>query len=230
MVGTHPLRDEVKEFGFAIIPDVISREEVTAILTALEREIRSHRAGFRNMLACDAVRRFVSDSRLLGIAKAVLGDRAFPFRATLFEKSQNANWIVTWHQDKALPMKRRQEKTGWGPWSQKAGVIYALAPASAMDQILALRVHFDESSHDNGPLRVLAKTHEMGVLAGDTIDALAAKKSPQECLIGIGGVIAMRPLLIHASSKSRVTALRRVLHVEYAANEILDGDMELASA
>ena len=38
---------------------------------------------------------------------------------------------------------------------------------------------------------------------------------PYECLCPPGGVIAMRPLLVHASSKSVTTASRRVLHIEY---------------
>ena len=30
---------------------------------------------------------------------------AQPFRATLFDKSASANWLVVWHQDTALPMR-----------------------------------------------------------------------------------------------------------------------------
>ncbi len=37
-----------------------------------------------------------------------------------------------------------------------------------------------------------------------------------ECTVARGGVLAMRPLLIHASSKARVEDPRRVLHIEYS--------------
>jgi hypothetical protein len=51
-----------------------------------------------------------------------------------------------------------------------------------------------------------------------------------ECLSPAGGVLAMRPLLVHASSKSRDARPRRVLHIEYAAKGDLATDIELAVA
>ena len=92
---------------------------------------------------------------LLEIAQEILGHGAFPYRATLFDKSATANWLVVWHQDTALPLRERREVPGWGPWSVKEGVHYAHAPASALEQVLALRVHLDDSTSKNGPLRVL---------------------------------------------------------------------------
>jgi hypothetical protein len=40
----------------------------------------------------------------------------------------------------------------------------------------------------------------------------------------------MRPLLVHASSKSATEAPRRVLHVEYAATLVMECGLELALA
>jgi len=48
-----------------------------------------------------AVAAMARGSRLLGIAQQILGGVAFPFRATLFDKSPTANWLVVWHQDTA---------------------------------------------------------------------------------------------------------------------------------
>jgi hypothetical protein len=42
--------------------------------------------------------------------------------------------------------------------------------------------------------------------------------------------MAMRPLLIHSSSKARTAAPRRVLHIEYADSLQLDSDVRLAIA
>ena len=99
----------------------------------------------------------------------------------------------------------------------KAGVRYAHAPAVALEQVLALRLHLDDSTRENGPLRVLPGTHVRGVLSDDEIERLAAKVSPVDCVVGAGGVMAMRPLIVHASSKSVVETPRRVLHIEYAS-------------
>lgn len=38
----------------------------------------------------------------------------------------------------------------------------------------------------------------------------------------------MKPLILHASSKSRSEASRRVLHIEYAASGTVDSSLELA--
>jgi hypothetical protein len=143
---------------------------------------------------------------------------AIPFRATLFEKTLAANWLVVWHQDTALPLRERQELQGWGPWSIKEGINYAHAPSTILSQVLALRIHFDDSTSVNGPLRVLPGTHEMGVLSGDQIHDLSKRVMPVDCVVPKGGVVAMRPLVVHASSKSQVEKPRRVLHIEYAAS------------
>ncbi len=110
------------------------------------------------------------------------------------------------------------------------GVIYAHAPASALSQILALRLHLDDSMADNGPLRVLPETHTLGVLTDDAIHELSTRMTTIDCLVPRGGVLAMRPLIVHGSSKSQGQNPRRVLHIEYAASEITEDGLRLAIA
>jgi len=110
----------------------------------------------------------------------------------------------------------------------KDGVIYAHAPATALSRVLALRVHLDDSLAENGPLRVLPGTHTRGVLGDEEIHECAERISPVECLVGKGGVVAMRPLIIHASSKSRSDVPRRVLHIEYAESREIAAGFVLA--
>jgi hypothetical protein len=45
------------------------------------------------------VAKLARDHRLTDVARAALGADPVAFRATLFEKSQQANWLVVWHQD-----------------------------------------------------------------------------------------------------------------------------------
>jgi hypothetical protein len=120
--------------------------------------------------------------------------------------------------------------SGWGPWSVKEGIIYAHAPAAALEQVLALRVQLDDSTDTNGPLRVLPGTHTMGLLTDEAIGQLARDISPVDCLAAAGGVVAMRPLIVHASSKSLIETPRRVLHVEYTARMAIADSLELAVA
>jgi ectoine hydroxylase-related dioxygenase (phytanoyl-CoA dioxygenase family) len=221
----------IQEQGFAIIPSVLGRTDVDALVAELRRaELPRSRAGIRHALKLPAVARIASCAPLLGIAQEALGSEAFPFRATLFDKSPTANWLVVWHQDTALPLRERRETPGWGPWSIKDGVSYAHAPASALSQVLALRVHFDDSTSVNGPLRVLPRTHTLGVLTDESLHELSTQIAAVECLTSAGGVLAMRPLIVHASSKSQAEIPRRVLHIEYARTPLIADELELAIA
>lgn len=224
------MRDAIGTKGFAIISAVLNSEEVSQLADHLDRApLTRSRAGARHLMSDAAIARLVNHPALLQIAGEVLGHQAFPFRATYFDKSAMANWLVSWHQDRALPLRcRLQDVPGWGPWSVKSGVIYAIAPTRALKQVLALRIHLDDSTSLNGPLRVLPGTHVLGVLSNDVAHELAMKVSPEECLVPQGGVLAMRPLLIHSSSKCGLEVRRRVLHVEYAASNFLGDGMELA--
>jgi ectoine hydroxylase-related dioxygenase (phytanoyl-CoA dioxygenase family) len=231
--------------GFVVFPGLVEPGEIEDLPNNLAHlEHKRARAGIRHLLHDPTVAALAADPRLLGIAQAVLGDKAFPFCATLFDKSPDSNWLITWHQDTALPLTEKRDAPGWGPWSVKEGVTYAHAPATALSQVLALRLHLDDCAGDNGPLRVLPGTHSMGVLSDDQILNLAAGHSSDsahspashsahslvECLVPQGGVLAMRPLIIHASSKSQSQRPRRVLHIEYAARVEISEGMRLATA
>ena len=181
------------------------------------------------MLAVPAVRQLAEDRRLLDLAEQFVGRSPIAFRATLFDKSPAANWLVAWHQDTALPLRKRVDDPAWGPWSTKAGVIYAHAPAWALETVVALRVSLDDSTERNGPLRVLPGSHRRGVLGDREIARLADEIQGVECVAASGGVVVMRPLTGHASSKSADDYPRRVLHIEYAASAHLARDIELAA-
>jgi ectoine hydroxylase-related dioxygenase (phytanoyl-CoA dioxygenase family) len=146
------------------------------------------------------------------------------------EKLADSNWFVAWHQDTALPLRDRRDVAGWGRWSVKDGVHYAHAPAQALEKVLALRLHLDDSTLNNGPLRVLPGTHTQGVLTDEEIHAAAEGAKSVDCLMQLGGIVAMRPLVIHASSKSRNDNPRRVLHIEYAEAAAIAETLELAIA
>src|SRR2546421_5506071 len=151
--------------GFRIIEGVFPQEECEQLLAELQQPgISRSRAGARHLMGQAAVARGAGDERMLAIAREALGSTAIPYRATLFEKSGDSNWLVVWHQDTAIPLCERFDAPGWGPWSTKAGVVYAHAPTWALKRIVALRLHLDPSRADNGPLRVIPGSHRLGVL------------------------------------------------------------------
>jgi hypothetical protein len=190
-------------------------------------ELPRSRAGMRHALRNAGVAALARDSRLLAMAQEVLGRTALPFRATLFDKSPTSNWLVAWHQDTALPLRERREVPGWGPWSIKDGVNYAHAPAGALEQVLARRLHLDDSFAENGPLRVLPGTHSLGVLSDEALHDLSTNSVAIDCIVPRGGILALRPLVVHSSSKSPSNVPRRVLHLEYATSLVFQDGLRL---
>ncbi|MGH7936586.1 MAG: phytanoyl-CoA dioxygenase family protein [Chthoniobacterales bacterium] len=223
--------EHIASDGFALVSGILSENEIVSLASDLERTVLPRsRAGIRHAMRDASVAAVAHDARLLNLAKQILGAGAVPFRATLFDKSPTANWLVVWHQDTALPLQERRDVPGWGPWSIKDGVNYAHAPASVLEQVLALRFHLDDSTTENGPLRVLPGTQNLGVLTDEQLHDLSTKVGAIDCLVPRGGVIAMRPLIVHASSKSRSAMPRRVVHIEYAASASIAEGLQLAVA
>jgi ectoine hydroxylase-related dioxygenase (phytanoyl-CoA dioxygenase family) len=221
----------IEEHGYAVLPGIFPSSEISAITAELSRsQLQRSRAGARHILTVPVVSSVAHDLRLLTIAHGVLGETAVPFRATLFDKSPSSNWLVAWHQDTALPLAEKIAAPGWGPWSVKSGIIYAHAPKDALDTVLALRLHLDDSTIANGPLRVIPGTHRYGVLTDGEIQQRAFNSQDVACTVRTGGVVAMRPLVIHASSKSANELPRRVLHIEFASRLALADGLQLVVA
>lgn len=219
----------LEEQGFANVPAVLSTRELIPILVSLaDLEPPRGRAGIRHVLGHPTVKVVAHNPRLLEMAQAVLGSGALPFRAALFDKAPDANSLTNWHQDTALPLREMLDVPGWGPWSEKQGVIYAHAPAAALEQVVALRLHLDDCTEETGLLRVIPGTHGIGVLSDAEIERHATYQQPVECPAARGAVVAMRPLVIHATSRSRSQTPRRILHIEYAATAEFAGGLRLA--
>jgi hypothetical protein len=69
-----------------------------------------------------------------------------------------------------------------------------------------------------------------GVLSDEQIQDASQRIEPATCTVERGGVIMMRPLLLHASSKVKASASRRVLHFEYAAVATFEEGLRLRVA
>jgi len=229
--GQQDWQEAIEEHGFAVVPQVLSTRELIPILVSLaDLEPPRGKAGIRHVVNHPTVKVVAQNPRLLEMAQAVLGSGAFPFRATLFDKTPEGNRLLSWHQDTALPVQDRTETPGWSTWQEKEGVLYAKAPASALEQVLALRLHLDDCTEQNGPLRVIPGTHGLGILSEAEIERHATYDNPVDCVAARGSVVAMRPLVIHASSRSRSQAPVRVLHIEYAAAKEFASGLRLAIA
>ena len=163
----------------------------------------------------------VSARRALGgLADALLQTPAHAVRAILFDKTPQSNWAVPWHQDLSVPVRERHDVEGFGGWSVKEGVWHAQPPAAVLEGMLTLRLHLDDCDDDNAPLQLLPGSHLHGRLDEVRHAALLREHKMTVCTAKAGDVLAMRPLLLHASAKATHPARRRVLHVEYAGGAL----------
>jgi hypothetical protein len=215
--------------GFLIRQNIFTHDECDLISAHLSNQNnRKNRAGIRNLMSVSLIRKLANDKRLGTILEECTGNVLTPFKATLFEKTGKSNWLVAFHQDTALPVEEFIDGNGWGPMSLKEGVNFAHAPTRALAKIIALRIHLDASENTNGPLRIIPGSHKKRLEDAELRSWLV--KDPFTCTVKKGGVIAMSPLILHASSKSIDDKPRRVLHIEYAESMEIDKGVRLATA
>ena len=198
--------------GFAVVPDLLTTAEVESVRNHV-RDIES--VGTRCLLnhrwccewASKLRRRLAS---LVPHAVPAMESLA-AVQCTYFNKAKRSNWFVGYHQDRSVPVDQATPATRPG-WSQKEGLTFIQPAFDVMAGMLAVRLHLDDSGEDNGPLCVLPGTHVDGILSSSAIREYHQRVSPQTLLCPAGGVVLMRPMLLHASPKSRVNSDRRVLH------------------
>jgi ectoine hydroxylase-related dioxygenase (phytanoyl-CoA dioxygenase family) len=208
-----------------VADDVVQRLRLAVAAIPNREEVRRRRSvyGVRNLLEiCPDVRVLATESLIRQFVTPVLGDQAFAVRAIFFDKVAEANWSLFWHQDNVIAVRERLEVPGFVGWSQKAGVWQVQPPVEVLAQMIAIRVHLDDCGANNGPLRVLPGSHRFGWL-DDELDAWKARVPEVVCAVKCGGIVAVCPLILHASAPSETVGHRRVIHLEYAAAELPDG-------
>lgn len=232
MPDTAAYAEQIEREGYAIVERAVSEqvvEELAAAIAALPQSDAVRRKtsvfGVRNLLeTCEAVGQLAQSHEIRELVEPILGPGAFAVRALFFDKPPDANWNVAWHQDRAIAVRSRLETPGFTAWSEKAGMLLVRPPSDVLQRMLTIRVHLDDCGQDNGPLRVLAGSHQEAW----PVEAVAdCKKQFSEavCVVPRGGAVAMRPLLMHASSPAESPTHRRVVHLEFAAGE-LPGQLE----
>lgn len=193
-------------------------EELREVLTPL---LKNARAGVRNLLRrSSAVAELAKSDRILTLLSELAGAAPFPVRGILFDKTPEANWRVSWHQDLTIALSARAELAGFGPWSVKEGVVHAQAPVSLLERMLIVRIHLDDADKANAALQVIPASHRSGKLDDAAIDRIVATDTIRLCETQAGDILVMRPLLLHASSPAIIAKHRRVIHLEYATDDL----------
>lgn len=197
--------------GFAVIPQVLSVQECDDI-AALASSLADDTAGTRCLLPqawCGALARRLREHPSVA---AIVPATHVAVQCTYFEKSVGRNWLVPIHQDLSIPVAARVDHPDLRGWSDKEGSLFVQPPADLLAQLVALRVHLDPCGEEDGPLQFVPGSHRGGRLTPDEAQARRQAGPLVGCAMERGGVLAMRPLALHASSKASGGSRRRVLH------------------
>ncbi len=225
------LATAIETSGYAVRSGIFSEGEAAGLCKTLTDWSASHSnaeahatGGIRISLRdCPAALEAARAPTLLSNVRSVLGEGASPVRAILFDKTPDANWKVAWHQDLTIAVEQRHETEGYSSWSEKDGISHVQPPPELLNRMLTARIHLDACGMENGPLRVIPGSHRNGRLSAAQIQAHRQETPETFCIAGIGDVLFMRPLILHASSAATHPAHRRVLHIEYAAESLPGG-------
>ena len=197
--------------GFAVVPEVLAESECQAALDAVleQGRVESPSRAWLSHAWCQQLALSLKQHAALA---GIVAPTAVAVQCTLFEKSPDNNWLVSLHQDLSIPVRERVAGSELTGWSTKDGVLFVQPPVSVLESLVALRVHLDDCGSDSGALRLVPGSHRFGRLDVRRAAALRDEHGEVTAVVGRGGVLAMRPLLLHASSKAVVPSFRRVLH------------------
>jgi ectoine hydroxylase-related dioxygenase (phytanoyl-CoA dioxygenase family) len=216
--------------GFQIIANLIPVFEcdllamkLSALFESEQSSAKNKIGGVRNLLRNPSVVAIVSSPKLVSLLKGLAGEKIFPVRAIFFDKTTESNWRVPWHQDLAIAVTERIETNSFSGWSIKGGILHVQPPREILESMVTIRLHLDDCHADNGALKVIPSSHLQGKLSATQIAEWTSKEKAVTCEISRGGVLLMRPLLLHSSSPAKNPAHRRVLHIEYATAELPNG-------
>jgi hypothetical protein len=225
---------QVEQNGFVVLPGVFTAAQVDALLESLTPALQAPPNGHgtmrsetgsiyaaRNLLTLwPPVAQVWRQPPLLEALAAVLGPGYGLVRVLYFDKPPERSWALPWHKDLTIAVRRHLLSAHFSKPTRKAGVPHVEAPTELLEAMLTARIHLDEVTEENGPLKVLPGSHRTGKAM------VVGEAQPRAILAGRGDVLLMRPLLAHNSGNSHPETKRhrRILHLEFAGRrELSDG-------
>ncbi|MTB52686.1 phytanoyl-CoA dioxygenase family protein [Lewinella sp. W8] len=209
--------------GFEVIEDVYSKQEIDEILRLIHSKGLENRYGVRNFLADHPeIAQKVFTDNLLEIIKRIAPDCTKSIKSIYFDKPPSANWIVNWHQDLTINLTNRKEVPGFRNWRVAGQRTVVQPPRAFLENIFTVRIHLDDCPEENGALRVMEGSHTGGVI--QIKDWMKTREGVERiCEVQRGGILVMKPLILHASRRTENHKSRRVIHVEFTDQELPDG-------
>ena len=227
-------KQQLDELGFTILDNIFSDTEIESILTSINSADTS-KATFRKSENLFAIRQFLKEfpalhaliftDKLRSTIKNLLADNFFVVKSIYFDKPEKSNWFVSYHQDLTISVDKKVDIVNYGPWTVKQNQFAVQPPLDILKSIYTIRIHLDNTDENNGALKVVTKSHLKGIYRPETIDW--TKENEAICSVPKGGIMLMRPLLLHSSSRTTNNNQRRVIHIELS-NVSLDAKLNWA--
>ena len=208
--------------GYAIVRGALGTDQLAMLRESIAQLLNAHSpAGIRGLVSKVPKVRVLSESNAVrALIEPVLGAGARLIRSVLFNKSQETNWQVAWHQDLAIAVQCQTEVAGFVSWSVKDGVTHVQPPVAILENMLTLRLHLDAADERNGALWISPGSHRSGRLPAREAAAVAARHGKKLCVVHAGDALLLRPLVLHASHKAISNDPRRVIHLEFAGTAL----------
>jgi len=222
-------RNELLATGFTTIPGIYSRQEVEQILSAINISIADgEKRTFRRSADLFAIRQFLKEvpgaiplifnEKLKSTIHNLFGEGYFVVKSIYFDKPESSNWYVAYHQDLTISVDRKVALVGFGPWTTKQNQFAVQPPLGILENIYTIRIHLDDTDNENGALKVIPGSHAKGIYRSESIDWNSEKEFI--CNVPVGGIMIMKPLLLHSSGRTTNNKKRRVIHIELASKEL----------
>lgn len=206
--------------GYLIKPGWRTSREIKDLNTAIAKLIATESSyGIRDLhLKVEAVAKLTQEDKTKRLLQGYFPDASFHLiKAIYFDKNQDSNWAVPWHQDKTIAVKQRFELPGYSHWTVKQGVPHVQPPVQVLQQIVTIRIALDPCNETNGALKIIPNSHQQGILTPRQITETVREKCATVCNLSCGDVLVMSPLLLHASDKALNPSNRRTIHLEYCS-------------
>ena len=228
-------KNEINSEGFAIINNIYSENEIEKIIAEIEKvtENETESSTFRKSEDLFAIRQFhkeipktlnlIFNENLSEIIKQNFGENYFITKSIYFDKPEKSNWFVAYHQDLTISVDKKIEIENFENWTTKQNQFAVQPPKEILEQNFTIRIHIDKTTKENGALKVLNKSHRKGIVRTENIEI--EKERETICEVEKGGIMIMKPLLFHASSKTTNNERRRVIHIEFS-NQKLPNKLE----
>jgi len=220
-------KTEVSENGFTVINNIFSEQEIIEISKIIQN-IDTSKETFRKSEDLFAIRKFLKEipevkdlifnENLKTIIKEIFGENYFTVKSIYFDKPEKSNWYVAYHQDLTISVDKKVELENFGPWTTKQNQFAVQPPLDLLENIFTIRIHLDDTDENNGALKVVPKSHAKGIYRPETIDW--SIETETICNVDKGGVMIMKPLLLHGSNRTTNGKKRRVIHIEFSDREL----------